>query len=137
MRVRLTEWLRSKIARDLGWSTAGTVLPLLVAVFAIPLLISGIGLQKFGLLTLAWVVVGYFSLFDLGLGRAMTLQISQKQAAGQDHEIPSVVWLGIGLMTALGLVGGLFSGCWLLGSSSRNLPSRLSFTPSSAAQSYC
>jgi hypothetical protein len=110
MRARLTEWLRSKIAKDLGWSIAGTVLPLAVAVLAIPLLISGIGLQKFGLLTLAWVVVGYFSLFDLGLGRAMTLQISQKQAAGQDHEIPSVVWLGMGLMTVLGAVGGLFFG---------------------------
>ena len=110
MYARLTEWIRSKIARDLGWSIAGTVLPLLVAVFAIPVLISGIGLQKFGLLTLAWVVVGYFSLFDLGLGRAMTLQISQKQAAGQDYEIPSVVWLGMGLMTALGVAGGLFFG---------------------------
>jgi O-antigen/teichoic acid export membrane protein len=110
MQVRLTEWIRSKIARDLGWSIAGTVLPLAVAVFAIPLLISGIGLQKFGVLTLAWVVVGYFSLFDLGLGRAMTLLISQKQAAGQHHEIPSVVWLGMGLMTALGVVGGLLFG---------------------------
>ena len=110
MHVQLTEWIRSKIARDLGWSIAGTVLPLVVAVFAIPLLISGIGLPKFGVLTLAWVVVGYFSLFDLGLGRAMTQLISQKEAAGQDHEVPSVVWLGMGLMTALGAVGGLLFG---------------------------
>jgi O-antigen/teichoic acid export membrane protein len=107
MHVQLTEWIRSKIARDLGWSIAGTVLPLVVAVFAIPLLISGIGLPKFGVLTLAWVVVGYFSVFDLGLGRAMTQLISQKEAAGLDHEIPSVVWIGMGLMTALGVFGGV------------------------------
>lgn len=110
VQMRWAELIRLKIARDLGWSIAGTVFPLMVAVFAIPLLISGVGLQKFGLLTLAWVVVGYFSLFDLGLGRAMTQQIAQKEVAGQDHEIPSVVWLGMGLMTALGAVGGLLFG---------------------------
>ena len=117
MQARLAEWLRSKLARDLGWSIAGTGLPLVVAVFAIPSLISGIELQKFGLLTLAWVVVGYFSLFDLGLGRAMTLQISQKEAAGEHQEIPSVAWLGMGLMTALGIVGGFSFGLlgpWLV-----------------------
>ena len=31
---------------------------------AIPRLIEALGTARFGLLTLAWVVIGYFSLFD-------------------------------------------------------------------------
>ena len=80
MHVQLTEWIRSKIARDFWLEYCGNGLLLAVAVFAIPLLISGIGLPKFGVLTLAWVVVGYFSVFDLGLGRAMTQPIFLKRS---------------------------------------------------------
>ena len=45
---------------------------MLVALVAIPILVDGLGTARFGILTLAWMVVGYFSLFDLGLGRALT-----------------------------------------------------------------
>ena len=50
----------------------GQGMPLLAVWFAIPLLIQGLGTDRFGVWTLAWMVMGYFSLFDLGLGRALT-----------------------------------------------------------------
>jgi len=65
---------------------------MIVAVFCIPILIRGLGKERFGLLTLAWVLIGYAGLFDLGLGRALTQLVAQKLGAGEEREIPSLVW---------------------------------------------
>ena len=61
----------SLLARNTIWNLIGYGVPLVVALFAIPLLIKGLGTDRFGVLTLAWVFIGYLSLFDLGLGRAL------------------------------------------------------------------
>ena len=65
---------------------------MLVAIIAIPFLIKGLGTARFGVLTLAWMVVGYFSLFDLGIGRALTKVVAEKIGAEKEDEIPSTVW---------------------------------------------
>jgi O-antigen/teichoic acid export membrane protein len=78
---------------------------LLVAFFSIPRLIAGLGTERFGVLTLAWMVIGYFSLFDLGLGRALTRLVAEKIGAGKHSEIPSLIWTGLFSMAGLGLAG--------------------------------
>ena len=65
-----------KLIRHSTYNLLGLGLPLLIAVFTIPVLIKDLGDARFGLLTLIWAVVGYFGLFDLGLGRAMTQQLA-------------------------------------------------------------
>jgi O-antigen/teichoic acid export membrane protein len=56
-------------------------------------------------LTLIWLIVGYFSIFDLGLGRALT-QLLAERLGRDDHEsIPPLVWTALGLMACLGLAG--------------------------------
>ena len=97
----------SLLARNTIWNLIGQVAPLVVAIFAIPLLIKGLGMDRFGVLTLAWVVIGYFSLFDLGLGRALTQLVANKLGAGQESEIPALAWTGLILMLIMGLVGTL------------------------------
>ena len=98
---------RSLLARNTVWNLVGQVAPLIVAIFAIPLLIKGLGTDRFGVLTLAWVVIGYFSLFDLGLGRALTQLVSNKLGAGQEQEIQALIWTALFLMLILGLAGTL------------------------------
>ena len=97
----------SLLTRNTVWNLGGQVVPLVVAIFAIPLLIKGLGTDRFGVLTLAWVVIGYFSLFDLGLGRALTQLVAKKLGAQQEAEIPALVWTGLILMLIMGLVGTL------------------------------
>ena len=77
---------------------------MVVAIFAIPLLVKGLGTERFGVLTLAWVFIGYLSLFDLGLGRALTKLVSEKLGAGQTQEIPSLIWTAIFIMFLLGII---------------------------------
>lgn len=78
---------------------------MLVAVVTIPMLINTLGVERFGLLTLAWMVIGYFSLFDMGLGRSLTKLIAEKIGSGEEADIPSIVWTGMMLMSILGLLG--------------------------------
>src|SRR5918998_1230956 len=93
------------LARNTIFNFAGQAAPLLVALVAIPLLIEGLGTDRFGVLTLAWIVIGYFSLFDLGLGRAMTQLVAERLGRGCERGIPPVVWTALSLMLLLGLVG--------------------------------
>ena len=106
------------LARNTLWNLLGLGAPLIVAVFAIPLLIDGLGLERFGILALAWMVVGYFGLFDLGLGRALTKLVAERLGAGQNAEIPPLVWTALLLMLLLGAIGTVVDGLlcpWLIG----------------------
>ena len=95
------------LTRNTIWNMIGQGVPLLVALFAIPLLIKGMGTDRFGVLTLAWAVVGYFSLFDLGLGRALTKLVAEKLGAEQTEDIPRLIWTALALMGMLGIIGAL------------------------------
>lgn len=91
---------------------------MLAALFSMPLLIEAMGLARFGVLSLAWVIVGYFSMFDLGLGRAITQLVAQKIGIGEENDIPPLVWIAMGLMAILGVVGAMvvaFLSPWLVG----------------------
>jgi O-antigen/teichoic acid export membrane protein len=93
------------LARNTVWNLIGNGAPLIVAVFSIPILIHGLGKDRFGVLTLAWALIGYASLFDIGLGRALTQLVAKKLGSGEDHEIPTLAWTSLLLMLALGVVG--------------------------------
>ena len=95
------------LTRNTLWNFAGVLLPLAVAVAVMPWLINSLGTERFGMLTLAWVVLGYFGLFDLGLGRALTQIISARLSKGEDVQIAGIVWTASLLMLLLGVVGGV------------------------------
>lgn len=95
----------SSVTRNTLFNLIGESLPLLVALFAIPLLIEGLGLPRFGILTISWMIVGYFSLFDFGLGRAMTKLVAEKLGTADEPKIPGIVWTSLVLMFLLGMLG--------------------------------
>jgi O-antigen/teichoic acid export membrane protein len=107
------------LAKNSLFNLIGQGVPLVAAIIAIPLLIRGLGIDRFGVLTLTWMVIGYFSLFDLGLGRALTLFVSSKRGTSDEEDIPALVWTSLGIMFALGLIGALalsLSSYWLINS---------------------
>lgn len=97
----------SLLARNTVWNLVGQVAPLGAAFFAVPLLIRHIGTDRFGILTIAWIVVGYFSLFDLGLGRAMTVLVAQSLGGKHQDELPAIIWTANGVMAVMGIVGAI------------------------------
>jgi O-antigen/teichoic acid export membrane protein len=73
-----------RLFRSTLWSLAGTVVPMLVALAAVPWLLHRLGQERLGVLSLIWVVVGYFSFLDMGLGRAITVRLASMRAQ-KDH----------------------------------------------------
>lgn len=93
------------IGRNTIWNLIGQVAPAIAAIFTVPILIHGLGTERFGVLTLIWLVVGYFSIFDLGLGRALTQLLAERLGRNEHESIPPLVWTALGLMACLGLAG--------------------------------
>jgi O-antigen/teichoic acid export membrane protein len=80
---------------------------LIAGLILIPIILRYIGLERFGILTLIWALIGYFAIFDMGIGRALTYEISRLIAAQADHEIPAVVRAGTALMAVMGAIGAV------------------------------
>src|SRR5690349_18426859 len=74
------------LARNSIYNLCGSLLPLLAAAVSVPRLTLTLGVDAFGILTVAWTIVGYFTFFDLGLGRAVTKLVSEKMGCGAEEE---------------------------------------------------
>ncbi len=97
----------SHLVRNMGWNLLGQIAPILAALVSIPLLLQKIGNERFGLLAIGWMLIGYFSIFDLGLGRALTQSIASRRAQTPDAPVADIIWSGLALMLGLGLLAGL------------------------------
>lgn len=95
------------LRRNTLWNLTGTGLPFLLGAVTIPYLIKRVGVEAFGVLTLVWALIGYFSLFDFGLGRALTQQVASIRSAGQLSQLPGLVKTGLWFMAATGSAGGV------------------------------
>jgi O-antigen/teichoic acid export membrane protein len=106
-----------RIAYHSFLNIVGTGSPLLVAIFAIPLLIDGLGTERFGVLTIVWVLIGYLSLFDFGIGRALTKLVAERVGSAKCDEVGPLSGTGLLLMTGLGVVGAVLTAAlapWLV-----------------------
>jgi O-antigen/teichoic acid export membrane protein len=80
---------------------------MLVGVLTIPYIVNGLGTDGYGILSIAYVVLGYFSVFDLGLSRATVKFVAEHLSPEKIHKIPELVWTSLSLLVLLGCAGGL------------------------------
>jgi len=69
--------------------------------------IHRLGPDRFGLLSLAWIVVGYFALFNLGIGPATTKFVAELLGKSEIEKLPELVWTALISQTCLGALGGI------------------------------
>jgi O-antigen/teichoic acid export membrane protein len=98
---------QDSILGKIFWNVIGFATPLAIAAVVVPRLLALIGAERFGLLALAWGMVGYASVIDLGIGRATTQQVSGLRGGAQNHLIPDVVATAIRLTSLTGALGML------------------------------
>ncbi len=103
-RVRLSRGFL--VVRNALISIGAAGLIAVMGLIAVPLLIDRLGAAKFGVISLAWIVIGYTSLLDLGLGRALTKLTADRLGAGRQQDIPRLFWMAIALLAAIGVVSG-------------------------------
>ena len=89
------------------WNLAGSGLPLIAAIAFIPYCLNQLGSEAFGILTLIWALIGYFSLFDFGVGRALTIEIGKLNSNRKRSDIACFMRAGLLLTLGSGLLGGL------------------------------
>jgi len=94
------------VTRNVIWNFAGEGAPVIAAVVAVPLLIHYAGAERFGVLSITWAMIGYFGLFDLGLGRTLTKFLADAIAGGRSDEAPYIFWAGTAMLLGVGVIGG-------------------------------
>lgn len=94
------------LRRSAIYNLVGHLGPLLAALFAIPVLIERLAAERFGFLSLAWVLVGYVGLLDLGLGRALTRVVAERTGTSREAGLAGLARAVYALLTGLGLLLG-------------------------------
>ncbi len=97
----------SSIAKNTLYNLLGNVIPIIFAVAFIPPLIGGLGTERFGILSLAWMIVGYFSFFDFGIGRGLTKIVAERIGLNQTEQIAKVFWSSVLLMITISLIAAI------------------------------
>lgn len=100
------------IARHTFYNLVGGLVPLAVALVTIPLYLRVIGLERYGILSLFWLLVGYFAFFDLGLGRATAQRIAFLHDRS-DEDRGRAFWTGLSLSSGLAFLAAFVA--WLVG----------------------
>jgi len=80
----------SRLRHNVLLNLAGHGVPMLAALAVLPLLLRGLGPNRFGIVALAWTLVAVVSLFDLGFGRAVTQLVAASTGlARTSHRVSS------------------------------------------------
>lgn len=89
------------------WNLAGSTIPLIAAAVYIPYTLKHLGDEAFGVLTLIWALIGYFSLFDMGVGRALTYELSTLISRGESDQVSPTLRGGLLITAAAGTIGAV------------------------------
>jgi O-antigen/teichoic acid export membrane protein len=95
------------LARNALYNFITQIVVSIVAFVSIPIIVRGMGEEAFGVLTLIWMVVGYFSILDLGVGQASVKFLAEQLARNEKEEANSTVWVSVGVSVAVGLFTSL------------------------------
>jgi O-antigen/teichoic acid export membrane protein len=99
-------WGGRSVARNTILHLAGIGIPLAVGFALVPIIVRHLGPVRFGLLGLAWALLEYFTLFDVGLGRATTRLVAEGLVTRRPG-LGGLVVVSLASQTALGALAGI------------------------------
>jgi O-antigen/teichoic acid export membrane protein len=103
-RLEITDRL---LTRNSLLNFTGQAVSVLVGVVTIPFIIRGLSVERFGLLSIAWVASEYFIFVDLGLGRAITKYVAEALGKGDKNRMARLTWTAMTVQVVLGSLGTL------------------------------
>ncbi len=102
---------KSAILQNSGWNILGNLMPFVVGIFTIPRIIHGIGIERFGILSVIWILLGYFALFDFGLSRFVTINSALAISEKNRQNISKIFWSAfLAVALAMFIVSSLMMG---------------------------
>ena len=94
------------VSRHTAYNLVGQILPIMLGLVTVPLYLKLVGSERYGVLAIAFLLLGYFGLFDLGLGRATSFRLAaQKEAEPQARA--DTMWAALAVNGLMGVAGGL------------------------------
>ncbi len=97
---------RGLLARNTLLNLVGKMAPLVASLICVPLIIRGLGVERYGLLSLSWAILGYSLIFDLGLGRATIKFVAEALGKNDGSHVSQIVWTALSFQLALGIIAG-------------------------------
>lgn len=91
------------LAKHTSYNLLGAAVPIAVAIITVPLYLTTIGLDRYGILSICWLLVGYFGLFDFGIGKAVAQRIATLEKASAERR-SAIFWTGALLTAFLSIV---------------------------------
>jgi len=92
------------IGRNSAYNVLGAVTPLVLALVTIPIYLHLVGPARYGALAIAWLILGYFGMFDMGFGRATTQRLAALHDSTAEHRA-RVLWTAAAVNFGIGLIG--------------------------------
>lgn len=100
------------VRRHTSYNLIGSLLPVALSLATVPIYLKLVGPDRYGVLAIAWLLLGYFGLFDLGLGRATSFRIAALRDAPAQARADTF-WAALAVNVSMGMVGG--AALWLAG----------------------
>jgi O-antigen/teichoic acid export membrane protein len=85
-------------------TAVGSVAPMALTLFTVPIYIRLISIERFGVLSIVWLILGYLTIFDFGFGRAVASYVAGSESEERRSEI---IGTGLALSAITGLIGAL------------------------------
>lgn len=94
------------IAKNTVYNLAGSLVPVVVSLASVPLYLDVIGLERYGILALCWLMLGFMGFLKLGLGPAVAQRIAKLRDADEEPRA-EVFWTAFWINLSIGLAGGV------------------------------
>lgn len=94
-----------RLVAGIAWNLLGRGLPLVLALLLTPVLVRQLGIERWGLFTLALALIGVLGMLDLGIGPALTRTLSARIGAGEREGEAALVVSGIAVLGGLSIAG--------------------------------
>jgi len=88
--------------RDVAWNLSGPVVTTVLLFVTAPAYIGSIGLERYGVMAVIWVLLGYFGFLDLGLSRAAANFAARAEGPAEIERIFSTTVVFNALLGAVG-----------------------------------
>lgn len=98
---------KSSLLAGMGANFIGAVIPLLVTLFTVPIYLSHVGAARYGVILVAWSLLGYMGFMDLGISRATTNAMAKVAEDDADDIRSRIFWSSLIINGCLGMVGSL------------------------------
>lgn len=100
-----SQTLSHGLIKNVIWNFTGQIWMLSLGFFATPYIVRTMNVSLYGIYSLVWIIIGYFSFLQLGLGTAATKYIAQYFIAGENEKIRRTFWACLTIYLVMGLAG--------------------------------